>query len=54
MSDREVFVVSRRKKNGFFGSPNNFVEKELGASASSRNWSIVTKIVERVRMEADG
>jgi uncharacterized protein (DUF1697 family) len=42
----EAFVVSRRKPNGFFGFPNNFVEKELGVSATSRNWSTVTKIVE--------
>jgi uncharacterized protein (DUF1697 family) len=52
MTDREVFVVSRRKKNGFFGFPNNFIEKELGVSATSRNWSTVTKIVESVRKEA--
>jgi len=42
----EAFVVSRRKPNGFFGFPNNFIEKELGVSATSRNWSTVTKIVE--------
>jgi uncharacterized protein (DUF1697 family) len=54
MSDREVFVVSRRKKNGFFGFPNNFIEHELEVSATTRNWSTVTKIVEFVRMEAEG
>jgi uncharacterized protein (DUF1697 family) len=41
----EVFVVSRRKRNGFYGFPNNFVEKELGVSATTRNWSTLTKIV---------
>ena len=46
MTDREVFIVSRRKKNGFYGFPNNFIEKELGVSATTRNWSTVTKIVE--------
>ena len=40
----EAFVVSRRKDNGFFGIPNNFVEKELGATATSRNWSTVQRI----------
>jgi uncharacterized protein (DUF1697 family) len=45
----EVFIVSRRKKNGFYGFPNNFIEKELGVSATSRNWSTVT----RVRKEPD-
>src|SRR4029077_12259160 len=46
MRSTEVFVVSRRKPNGFFGFPNAFVEKEFGVSATSRNWSTVTKIVE--------
>jgi uncharacterized protein (DUF1697 family) len=49
MKNREVFIVSRRKKNGFYGFPNNFIEKELGVSATSRNWSTVTKIVQFVR-----
>lgn len=53
MSDREVFIVSRPKENGFFGFPNNFIEKELGVSATSRNWSTVTKIVEFARRGAD-
>lgn len=46
MSDREVFIVSRRRKNGFFGFPNNFIEKELGVTATTRNWSTVTKIIQ--------
>jgi uncharacterized protein (DUF1697 family) len=46
MKKLEVFVVSHRKPNGFYGFPNNFIEKELGVSATSRNWSTVTKIVE--------
>jgi uncharacterized protein (DUF1697 family) len=54
MSEREVFVVSRRKKNGFFGFPNILVEKELGVSATCRNWSTVTKIAQWIRMEANG
>ncbi len=54
MKSREVFIVSRRKKNGFYGFPNNFIEKELGVSATSRNWSSLTKIVEFVRKEPDG
>lgn len=48
MKGLEVFIVSRRKPNGFFGFPNNFIEKELGVSATSRNWSTVTKIVTRL------
>jgi uncharacterized protein (DUF1697 family) len=50
----EVFIVSRRKKSGFYGFPNNFIEKELGVSATTRNWSTVTRIVELVRQECLG
>jgi hypothetical protein len=44
ISGRHAFVVSRRKPNGFFGLPNNFVEAVLGVPATPRNWSTVTKI----------
>lgn len=54
MRDREVFIASRRKKSGFYGFPNNFIEKELGVSATTRNWSTVTKIVAFARREAGG
>ena len=54
MKNLHVFIVSRRKRNGFYGFPNNFIEKELGVSATSRNWSTLTKIVESVRREPDG
>lgn len=54
ISNLEVFIVSRRKKSGFYGFPNNFIEKELGVSATTRNWSTVTKIVEFVRKKPDG
>lgn len=46
VSDRAAFVVSRRKENGGFGSPNAFVEKALGVSATTRNLNTVNKIVE--------
>lgn len=49
ISGREAFVVSRLKKNGFFGFPNTFIEEQLGVPATSRNWSTVTKIVELAR-----
>ena len=42
---QDAYVVSRRKKNGFYGFPNNFVESELGVPSTSRNWSTVTRIV---------
>jgi uncharacterized protein (DUF1697 family) len=40
-----VFVVSRRKKNGFYGFPNTFIEKQFGVPATTRNWSTLLKIV---------
>lgn len=48
MKNLEVFVVSGRKKHGFYGFPNGLVEKALAVSATSRNWSTVTKIAELV------
>ena len=44
LAERDLFVVSRRRKNGLFGFPNVFVEKTLGVSATTRNWTTVTKI----------
>ena len=49
IKDREAFIVTRQKPSGFFGFPNNFIEKELGVAATSRNWSTVTKIVDFAR-----
>ena len=48
IKDREVFVVSRRKTNGMFGFPNNFIESEFEVPATTRNWSTVKKHVERL------
>ena len=52
MTDREVFIVSRRKKSGFFGFPNNFIEDALGVPATTRNWSTITRILDIVRRDA--
>jgi uncharacterized protein (DUF1697 family) len=49
LAERDLFVVSRRRKNGSFGFPNAFVEKALGVSATTRNWTTVTKIAALVR-----
>jgi uncharacterized protein (DUF1697 family) len=54
MKNLDVFVVSRRKKSGLYGFPNNFVEKELGVSATSRNWSTVSRIVQLIKDESKG
>ena len=45
VTDRTAFVVSGRKKNGSFGFPNNFVEKQFGVAGTTRNWSTVNKIL---------
>jgi len=50
--DNAAFTVARRKKNGWFGFPNLFIEKQLGVDATTRNWSTVKKIVEFVNREA--
>ena len=47
-------LVSRRKPNGMYGFPNNWIEKELGITSTARNWSTVTKIVERGVRETRG
>ena len=54
VSGHEAFIVSRPKKRGFFGFPNNFIEEQLGVSATSRNWSTVTKIADLAQNQADG
>jgi uncharacterized protein (DUF1697 family) len=45
VSDGAAFIVTRRKKNGMFGYPNKFVEKELGVLGTTRNWNTVNKIL---------
>ena len=45
IKDRAAFILARRKKNGWFGFPNNFIEKQLGVPATTRNWTTVRKIV---------
>jgi uncharacterized protein (DUF1697 family) len=49
MNHLDVFIVSRRKKNGMYGFPNAVIEKELGVSATTRNWNTVTRIVDFAR-----
>ena len=46
LNDRAAFVVARRKKTGWFGFPNNFVEKQLGVTATTRQWSTLKKLAE--------
>ena len=45
ITDGAAFVVSRRKKNGWFGFPNGVVEKSLQVVATTRQWRTVQKVV---------
>ena len=42
--NREVFAVLRKGVKTRFS--NNFIEKKLGVSATTRNWNVVRKIAE--------
>ena len=44
VSKRECWVVSRRKPNGWYGFPVDFVERAVGVAGTARNWSTVTKL----------
>ena len=43
VKDLEAFSLSREVK-GRYGFPNNFIEKELGVPATTRNWNTVCKV----------
>ena len=45
MKCREVYVTTRKKADGHNGFPNNFIEKGLGVTATTRNWNTVQKII---------
>ena len=51
MRDLDVFVVSRPRPGRFYGFPNLLIEKELLVSATTRNWTTVTKVVDFARKE---
>ena len=45
---RDVLLISGRKPNGFYGFPNAFVETAFGVAATTRNWSTVTRLTQRL------
>ncbi len=45
VADLTACVVLRRKKTGWFGFPNNFVEKQLGVLGTTRQWRTVIRIL---------
>ena len=49
LQDRAVFIVVQRKPDGTFAFPNDFIEKQFGVVATTRNWNTVRKIVEAGR-----
>jgi len=49
IQNADVYIVSALKKNGMYGFPNVYVEKQFGIPATTRNWSTVTKIATLLR-----
>jgi len=52
MTELDAFTISRPRPNGFYGFPNNYLEKQLGVAGTTRKWSTVSKIVEFARSDA--
>jgi uncharacterized protein (DUF1697 family) len=50
IKNRAAFILCRRKPNGSFSFPNNFLEKEFGVIATTRNWNTVQRIVALTRL----
>jgi uncharacterized protein (DUF1697 family) len=46
VKDLEIYITTRKKADGHNGFPNNFIEKEIGVPATTRNWNTVRKLVE--------
>jgi len=44
LQGRAAFIIARRKQNGMFGFPNDFIEKQFGVTGTTRNWNTVQKI----------
>ena len=44
LQDRAAFIVARRKPTGWFGYPNNWIEKEFGVTGTTRGWGSLQKI----------
>ena len=53
MAGLDAFTISRPRPNGFYGFPNNYLEKQLGVAGTTRKWSTVSKIVEFARSAAE-
>jgi len=45
---RDVVIVSRKAKNGLYGSPYGIVEKAFGVAATIRNFNSVSRIAQLI------
>ncbi len=45
---KNVFIISGQTKDGRYGFPNNFIEKELGVFSTARNWNTVCKMMDSI------
>ena len=52
-TDGAACIIARRKKTGWFGFPNNFVEKQFAVAGTTRNWSTVKKILQAAEKVVD-
>jgi uncharacterized protein (DUF1697 family) len=46
VADGTACVVLRRKRTGWFGFPNNFVEKQFSVAGTTRQWRSIKKLLE--------
>jgi uncharacterized protein (DUF1697 family) len=46
VTDNHAFVLSREVK-GRFGFPNNLIESKSGIPATTRNWTTISKMIQR-------
>ena len=50
--DRVVFILARRKENGWFGFPHEFAERLFGTLTTTRNLSTVQRILKATEPQA--
>jgi uncharacterized protein (DUF1697 family) len=50
--DRVVFILARRKENGWFGFPHEFAERLFGTLTTTRNLSTVQRLLKAAQPQA--
>jgi uncharacterized protein (DUF1697 family) len=43
--NKDAFLLSKEIKNGRYGFPNSFIEKEFDVEATTRNWNTIAKLI---------